>query len=169
MPVTRGGKIWTIVIIILLLAVITGGVTLWLRFPHSRPIEITLNPPPEFTGRVYIDGAVVSPGYYSLKPGDTIDTLLRAAGGVDSSADLNDVTLRVSSLNGNSDPQKININRAESWLLEALPGIGEVLAGRIIDYRRQNGLFQNINELTRVEGVTTSVYEKIKSLITVTE
>ncbi len=169
MTVSRAGKIWTVVIIVLLVAVIAGGIVIWRHLPHSEPIEITLNPRPQFTGRVYIDGAVTSPGYYPVKPGDTIDALLRAAGDTGRTADLNNVTLHVSSRDENIEPQKININRADSWLLEALPGIGEVLAGRIIEYRQQNGPFQNINELIRVEGVTTSVFEKIKSFITVTE
>ena len=66
-------------------------------------------------------------------------------------------------------PQRVNINRAEAWLLEALPGIGEVRAQAIINYRRQNGLFHNINELTKVEGIGATTYEQIKHLITVTD
>jgi comEA protein len=64
-------------------------------------------------------------------------------------------------------PQKVDINRAEAWLLEALPGIGETLAQRIIDYRQQNGAFRSISEITEVEGIGQSLYEQIKDLITV--
>ena len=64
-------------------------------------------------------------------------------------------------------PQKIDINRAEVWLLKALPGIGETLAQRIVDYRRQNGPFQNTRELTGVSGIGDSTYEQIEHLITV--
>jgi competence ComEA-like helix-hairpin-helix protein len=65
------------------------------------------------------------------------------------------------------EPQKIDINRAEAWLLEALPGIGPSKAQAIIDYRQQNGGFGDITEITRVSGIGQSLYENIKDLITV--
>jgi competence ComEA-like helix-hairpin-helix protein len=64
-------------------------------------------------------------------------------------------------------PQKIDINRAEAWLLEALPGIGESKAQAIIAYRQQNGRFKHIIEVTEVEGIGPAIYEEIKELITV--
>jgi len=64
-------------------------------------------------------------------------------------------------------PQKININTAEAWLLEALPEIGEVTARNIIDYRTGNGPFRNVGELAKVKGVGPKTLEKIKDLITV--
>jgi competence ComEA-like helix-hairpin-helix protein len=64
-------------------------------------------------------------------------------------------------------PQKIDINRAEAWLLEALPGIGEGKAQAIIAYRQQNGGFTHITEITEVEGIGPAIYEDIKDLITV--
>jgi competence ComEA-like helix-hairpin-helix protein len=65
--------------------------------------------------------------------------------------------------------QKIDINHAEVWLLQALPSIGEVKAQAIFDYRRQNGPFGSIQEITRVPGINLSTFEKIKDLITVSE
>ncbi len=65
--------------------------------------------------------------------------------------------------------QKININRAELWLLKTLPGIGEVRAQAIIDYCEQNEPFNNIDEITEVKGIGTITYEKIKHLITVAD
>ncbi len=64
-------------------------------------------------------------------------------------------------------PQKIDINRAEAWLLEALPGIGPSKAQAIIDYREQNGGFGHIAEITEVSGIGDAIYEDIKDLITV--
>jgi comEA protein len=64
-------------------------------------------------------------------------------------------------------PQKIDINRAEAWLLEALPGIGPSKAQAIIDYREQNGGFSDIVEITNVPGIGESIYNDIKNLITV--
>jgi comEA protein len=64
-------------------------------------------------------------------------------------------------------PQKIDINRAEAWLLEALPGIGSAKAQAIIDYRQQNGGFGHIAEITEVPGIGQSIYDDIKDKITV--
>jgi competence protein ComEA len=169
MPVTRAGKIWTAVTLLLVLAIIAGGIIIFLRLPHTQPIEIILETPSEFAGQIYIDGAVNAPGYYPYQPDDSIDDLLRAAGGVIEGTDLTEIRLTVPGTETTLEPQKIDINRAENWLLEAIPGIGEVLAGRIIAYREANGPFRNINELTRVEGITVTLFEKIKPLITVTE
>lgn len=169
MPVTRANKTWTAVILFLLLIIIAGGIVLRLRMPHSAPVEITLEPPDAYTGQIYIYGAVNSPGYYAYKTGDNIESLLRAAGGAAENADLTNLRLYLPDAENTFTPQKVDINRAEGWLLEAIPGIGEVLAGRIIEYRARHGPFQNINELTQVEGITVSLYEKIKPLITVTE
>jgi len=63
--------------------------------------------------------------------------------------------------------QKININLAEAWLLEALPGIGPARAEAIVNYRSQNGPFRQILELINVEGIDMATYEQIKELITV--
>jgi competence ComEA-like helix-hairpin-helix protein len=66
-----------------------------------------------------------------------------------------------------NETQKININRAEAWLLEALPGIGPSKAQAIIDYRQQNGGFSDIVEITEVPGIGQSIYNDIKDFITV--
>jgi len=65
------------------------------------------------------------------------------------------------------EPQKIDINRAEAWLLEALPGIGPSKAQAIIDYREQNGGFSDVVEITEVPGIGMSMYEDIQNMITV--
>lgn len=66
-----------------------------------------------------------------------------------------------------TEPQKIDINRAEAWLLEALPGIGPSKAQAIIDYRQQNGGFSDISELLNINGIGQSIYNDIKDKITV--
>ena len=63
--------------------------------------------------------------------------------------------------------QRININLAEAWLLEALPGIGPARAQAIIDFRSQNGPFRQILEIINVEGIGMATYEQTKELITV--
>jgi competence protein ComEA len=72
-------------------------------------------------------------------------------------------------VNPAEQPQKIDINRAEAWLLEALPGIGPSKAQAIIAYRQQNGGFGHIIEITEVEGIGPTIYEDIKDLITVVD
>ena len=61
----------------------------------------------------------------------------------------------------------VNINTAYAETLAALPGIGQVLAERIVAYRRQNGSFRAIEEITNVEGIGEKKAEAILELITV--
>ena len=61
----------------------------------------------------------------------------------------------------------VNINTADADTLTALPGIGQVLAERIVAYRRQNGPFRVIEEITKVEGIGEKKAEAILDLITV--
>ncbi|MDI6868865.1 MAG: helix-hairpin-helix domain-containing protein [Coprothermobacterota bacterium] len=62
---------------------------------------------------------------------------------------------------------KININTASAKELESLPGIGPVLAQRIVDYRAQKGGFKSIEEIKEVSGIGDKRFEAIKDLITV--
>lgn len=61
----------------------------------------------------------------------------------------------------------IDINRADAKQLTALPGIGEVLAGRIVAYREENGNFLSTQELQNVEGIGEKRLDAILDLITV--
>lgn len=64
---------------------------------------------------------------------------------------------------------RININTASAKLLDTLPGIGPVLAQRIVDYRTQNGPFTRTSDLSRVEGIGPETLLSILDLITVEE
>lgn len=61
----------------------------------------------------------------------------------------------------------IDINRADAEQLTALPGIGEVLARRIVAYREENGSFLSTQELQNVEGIGEKRLDAILDLITV--
>lgn len=62
--------------------------------------------------------------------------------------------------------KKININTATQTELETLPGIGPSIALKIIEYRKQNGKFKKIEEISNINGIGENKYNKIKDLIT---
>ena len=62
---------------------------------------------------------------------------------------------------------KVDINKASRDELNTLPGIGDVTAERIIEYRENNGDFSKIEDLKEVSGIGEAKYEKIKEMITV--
>ena len=62
---------------------------------------------------------------------------------------------------------KININLASQTELTDLPGIGSVLASRIVDYRRKHGDFQKIEDIRNVSGIGEKRFEAIQDKITV--
>lgn len=66
-----------------------------------------------------------------------------------------------------NSPRIININRATAKELEALPGIGPVLATRIVQFRSANGSFLSIDDLSKVPGIGSSKLAKFRELIRV--
>ena len=162
-------KHWILITTLLVAIIAISGIVACSRYSPGQPIEITKPPTQELTDEIYIAGAVSNPGSYPLKADDTIEALIQAAGGNTSNADLGWLELYLPQTGEKELPQKIDLNRAEAWLLEALPGIGEGRAQAIMDYRQQNGPFSNIYELTKVEGIGTATYEQIKHLITVAD
>jgi competence protein ComEA len=149
------------------------------------------------TGSIFVHmaGAVRSPGVYELPAGSRVIDGVRAAGGAAPGADLSAVNLARVLADGErvyiprlgeapqSDPgagggdpgggggggagQKVNINTASESELEGLPGIGQVLAQRIVDYRTQHGPFHSINDLTKVEGIGEKKFASLKDYVTV--
>jgi len=160
---------WTLIIIALLIIITAGGIAARLRYRPAQPVEISLPQVEEFQGRIEIDGAITIPGIYPFSTGDNIEDIIQAAGGATASANLSGLKLYLPGSGAGNEPQKIDINRAELWLLSSLPEIGEKLAQRIIDYRQQNGPFRRIDEIARVAGIGEKTYEKIKPLITVSD
>jgi competence ComEA-like helix-hairpin-helix protein len=67
------------------------------------------------------------------------------------------------------DASKVNLNVANAEELATLPGVGEVLAARIVAYREQHGPFARIEDLDAVSGIGPSLVGRIRDLATVGE
>ena len=144
-------------------------------------IPITIAEPEIF---VDVTGAVNRPGVYSLTGRSRVIDAIKAAGDSAPGADLSTINLArvlndgeqiyVDSTVVNSSGQRvskkvasgpININRATLRQLDALDGIGPVIAGRIIEYRKKNGSFLTIDDLQKVSGIGAAKFAQIKSKV----
>lgn len=160
------------IIIFVLLIVVAGGFTTLVQLhPWARkPIEIIIpeeNTPISGTTQIYIDGAVVRPGWYPIDEDKTLNDVILSARGLAEGADTSKIKLHIPTVNECNTSQRISINRAENWLLDALPGIGPTSAQNIIDYREANGPFVTIYELLLVPGIGQSTFDNIRDLVTV--
>lgn len=137
---------------------------------------------------VDIQGEVKTPGVYELPVNSRVHDAIKAAGGAKKSADLSYLNqariikdgeqIYVDKKNSGSTSVNVrrssaaingilSINRATAKELEKLPGIGPVLASRIIDFRKTNGNFQSVDDLRKVQGIGASTLEKFRSKIRV--
>jgi len=152
------------------------------RLNGPQPLEIDLADVPAEEIRVYIAGAVQRPGVYPLTDGDRWIDALEAAGGPTADANLAAVdlarrardedTILVPSLSGAdvasaSQASLVDINTASAAILETLPGIGEVRAGRIVDSRERDGPFASADDLLERDLISLAVFEEIADLVTV--
>lgn len=144
---------------------------------------------------VHISGQVLKPGLVELKNGSRVIDAVNSAGGLKEKADLDRVNLakklvdeekiyiaeigeendlvedinnsnessQENSENGNN---KTNINIGTKEELMGLPGIGEVLATRIVEYRESNK-FKTIEDIKNVSGIGDKKFESIENLIIV--
>ncbi len=140
---------------------------------------------------VYLSGEINVPGVYKLKSDSRLHEAVDMAGGLTNKADTVAINLArilqdedhvhipgkgevvTDPYNPSQNPSsgsnsgKININTASQKELESLPGIGPVLASKIIDYRKANGNFKVIEDVKKVSGIAEKRFEAIKDLITV--
>ncbi len=139
---------------------------------------------------VDVSGKVVKPGVYKLPVGSRAIDALDAAGGAKSGVDVSDINLAhvltdgeqiivgapkivvasgkskgKSKLANPTSNSPINVNTATSAQLDSLPGIGPVMAARIIAYRQKSGLFKVLTDLRKVPGMGASKFAEIQNLI----
>lgn len=151
----------------------------------------------ETAAMIYVDvgGEVKDPSVVELPDGSRVTDAITAAGGLTEQADLTDINRaafvsdgekiyipsQVSELEDDglsagegggggtakSSDGRININTADSTQLQELTGVGPATAEKIIDYRKQNGRFQSIEDIKNVSGIGDKTYEKLKDHIKV--
>jgi len=168
-PAPKPNRLWGITVILLLAFSVIAIITALVRHHPTPAIEINLPSAAQTTGSIQVGGAVANPGIYPFSGNDTVQSILDAAGGTTSSAQGTVISLDVVPANSESAAQKININRADAWLLQALPGVGETKAQTIVAYRTANGPFKTTGDLMKVSGIGESLFNQIKDLITVTD
>ncbi|WP_296647284.1 helix-hairpin-helix domain-containing protein [Romboutsia sp. 13368] len=144
---------------------------------------------------VFVSGEVNNPGVVTIESEKRLSDVVDMLGGTTENADLNKVNLAMkledeshyiipkigesvdvysdyTSINNNESIQDeksdlININKATIQELDALPGIGEATANKIINYREENGEFKSVDEIKNVNGIGDKKYEELKSLISI--
>lgn len=132
-----------------------------------------------------ISGEIKNPGIYKMKGKVRLYEIIDKAGGLKEEANINSINqaryvkdgekiIIPSSRNSqgmdkesiSNENNLVNINTASKEELLKLPGIGEVTAEKIINYRDNNN-FTKIEDLKNVNGIGTATYNKLKDLICV--
>jgi competence protein ComEA len=172
--------------------IIASSGVLFLRGASEEIVaaEVTEIEIPETVMLLVVDvaGAVLNPGVYSLPMNSRVIDAINAAGNVLKGADVSDINLArllkdgeqvyvYAASRGSSSSRStarsapprntgpIAINRASAKELEALDGIGPVLAGRIVAYRNANGPFVTLEALLEVSGIGPAKFAQFKEKI----
>ncbi|MCO5992435.1 ComEA family DNA-binding protein [Actinoallomurus rhizosphaericola] len=154
----------------------------------------TASAPPAVSGSpvlVDVGGKVRRPGVVSLPAGARVIDAIKAAGGVRPGARTGTLNLARRVVDGeqilvgvDATPAPaiapgapsgaaspggvpLDLNTASAAQLDQLPGVGPVLAQRIVDYRTQHGAFRSVEELRQVSGIGTAKFGDLKGLVTV--
>lgn len=156
-----------------ILIVVAASFCIGLFATGTESVEPILTPmEPTSTPDIKIDvkGNVVNPGVYTLPGGSRVQDAVLAAGGFSSPEDEQTVNLAQVLTDGEMiviGQNKINLNQADKEQLKTLPGIGDTLADRILNYREENGDFYSIDEIMYVKGIGEGKFKELESLITV--
>jgi competence protein ComEA len=157
--------------------------------PRAAPATPSA-PGPRDRVAVHVAGRVRRPGLVRLPAGSRVHDAIRAAGGVTSGGDLDAVNLARKLTDGeqirvpgHGDPAPplppcatptagatpatpLDLNTATIEQLDALPGVGEVTAGRILAYRSAHP-FTSVDQLLEVPGIGQRRFDQLKDLVTV--
>ena len=152
----------------------------------AAPAPIEIEDVVAQTLMVDVAGAVNHPGVYSLPLNARVFEAIKAAGGLKKGADASDVNqarilkdgeqiyIYPSSTSSAPAAKKtvrkngpVMINRATVKEFESLDGIGPVLAGRIVAFRKEHGPFLAIEDLLKVPGIGSSTFAKFKEKLRV--
>ncbi len=135
---------------------------------------------------VDVVGLVRSPGIYRLPAGSRVYDAIQAAGGAVPGTDLSTLNLAAKVSDGQqlavgvagapaapvgsggaAATGPVDLNTASITELDALPGVGPVLAQHIIDWRTAHGRFDSIDQLREVSGIGTAKFADLRGLVTV--
>jgi len=149
----------------------------WIRSPEQpESIELPVvasSAAPVADVVVHVAGRVKEPGLIRLPSGSRVADAIDAAGGAVKERDLDSVNLARVLVDGEqiqvggaaeSGDGGININSASASELEDLPGVGPVLAQRIVEWRTTNGPFASIDDLGQVSGIGAAVLEQVRAV-----
>lgn len=172
--------LWSFLGVASLVAVLALSLFAWMDSREVPVISFAATPRAELA--IDIRGAVSTPGVVYVDPGDRLIDVVNQAGGLTPNADLSLINLSTRVTDGQlivlptistgtegdgSTNDRININTATAEELTQLPGIGDVLAARIVNYREANGPFQSIDELVNVEGISANKVEELRPFVRV--
>lgn len=158
---------WSGAVVLVLVAL---GAGLWFGRPAQPPPvgSVTASPMSE-TIAVHAAGAVMKPGVVVVPAGSRVEAVIAAAGGFGPEADPSAVNLAAPVSDGQQivvyrrSPEsppgfggKVIVNQATTEELKGVPGVGEVLAARIIEFRATNGPFSVIEDMLDVPGIGES-------------
>ena len=192
MPELTARNIATMALLAATVAAVLAAVVLLARQDDNAPIRI-IAPESQDTAtqvRIFVNGAVVNPGVYTLAPDSRVTDALAAAGGLTGEANIQGVNLALRLQDeaeyyvpklGETPPAGSNMQQAQTQiqgglidlnlasveLLDTLPGIGPALAGAIVSYRENVGPFQSIEEIQEVPKIGPVTYLNIRDLVTV--
>ena len=126
---------------------------------------------------VEIKGEVNREGIYSISASARINDLIILANGLKQTADVSGINLASKVTDGmvlhipakkqTEEKNKLSLNNATLEQLDELDGIGPSKALAIIEYRETVGPFKKIEDVLNVNGISESIYNKIKDYITV--
>ena len=146
--------------------------------PVEQSMQVMEDVPLEEVGGVvlvHVVGDVVRPGIVELPDGARVNDAIEAAGGATKSKALASVNLArlvvdgeqivVGATSGAQDSGVISINSSSADELDELPGVGPVIAERIVQWRETNGPFRSVDELTEVSGIGPAMLEQLRGQV----